>query len=323
MRERLVAYLPHYAGIAARVPWLLNLRNRVPALARLMERVTGLSSRRSLPLWRTDRFDPGATAFGPETGNGIVLFADTFNRTFERETLDAALSVLVAAGYRVHVPRPAQGRRALCCGRTFLAAGLVDEARKEMMRSIETLLPYIEKGMPIVGLEPSCLLSFRDEALALLPGEKAQRVANSAFLFEEFLAREAKAGRLALDLKPVAAKALVHGHCHQKSFQAMNPVMDVLRLVPGLSVEAIESSCCGMAGAFGYQAETIDVSLAMAGLSLLPAVRAADPQTIIVADGTSCRHQIRDGTKRDALHVAPRARREPQRIRPGVHGQPA
>lgn len=305
LRSRLIGYLPRYAGLAARVPWLLNLRNRIPALARAGERIAGFSARRSLPRWRADRFEPGGTVFGPEGGREVVLFADTFNRTFERETLDAALSVLIAGGYRVHLPVPAEGSpRPLCCGRTFLSVGLVDEAKTEMTRSLAALLPYVEKGMDIVGLEPSCVLTFRDEVLALLPGEASARVAAKALLFEEFLAKEADAGRLSLDLKPVGLTALLHGHCHQKSFRAMAPVEKVLRLIPGLSVETIQSSCCGMAGAFGYQAETIDVSLAMAELSLLPAVRAAQPDTILVADGTSCRHQIHDGTGRDAVHVA-------------------
>ena len=302
-RDRLIGFLPRYAGAAARIAGLLNLRNASPALARAGERLLGLSARRSLPAWRRDRFLPTAPAVGPEDGPGVVLFADTFNRAFERETLDAALKVLVAAGYRVHLPQAADGTRPLCCGRTFLSVGLVAEARREIGRSLDALLPYVERGYPVIGLEPSCLLSFRDEALALLPGAAATRVAGSALLFEEFLAREAAAGRLALALKPVGAKAVLHGHCHQKSFRALAPVQAILALVPGLAVETIESSCCGMAGAFGYQAETYDTSLAMAELSLLPAVRAA-PDAIVIADGTSCRHQIHDGTKREALHVA-------------------
>ncbi len=305
LRDRLVGHLPRYAPLAARVPWLLNLRNRVPALARLGERVLGLAAGRSLPTWRTDRFAPRELAVGPEGGPDVVLFADTFNRAFERETLDAALAVLVAGGYRVHLPRAADGSsRPLCCGRTYLSVGMVDEARAEVRRSLAALLPYVAAGMPVVGLEPSCLLTFRDEALALLPGADARRVADSALLFEEFLAREAEAGRLHLDLHPLPeGKAVLHGHCHQKSFRAMAPVERVLRLVPGLAVETIESSCCGMAGAFGYQAETADVSLRMAELSLLPAVRGA-PDAIVVADGTSCRHQILDGADREAVHVA-------------------
>lgn len=304
LRDRLIAYLPRYAGLAAKLPWLFNLRDRLPGLAWLSERLLGVSAKRSLPRWRTDTFRPGATALGPETGREVVLFADTFNRGFERETLDAALSVLVAAGYRVHVPATPEGGRPLCCGRTFLSVGAVDEARVEARRTLDVLHHFAARGVPILGLEPSCLLAFRDEIPALLPGPEADLVARHALLFEEFLAQEADAGRLDLALQPIAAKALLHGHCHQKAFGVMGAVERVLRLVPDLAVETIASSCCGMAGAFGYQAETIDVSLAMAELSLLPAIRAAEAETLIVADGTSCRHQIGDGTGREATHVA-------------------
>jgi Fe-S oxidoreductase len=194
--------------------------------------------------------------------------------------------------------------RPLCCGRTFYAAGLVDEARKEATRTLAVLEPYAARGVPIIGLEPSCLFTFKDEMLALGLGEPAQRVANVAVLLEEFLASESAAGRLSLPLGPLPVKALLHGHCHQKAFGAMGAVETTLRLVPDLAVETIESSCCGMAGAFGYQAETIDTSLAMAELSLLPSVRSAATTTLIVADGTSCRHQISDGANRKPLHVA-------------------
>jgi FAD/FMN-containing dehydrogenase/Fe-S oxidoreductase len=242
------------------------------------------------------------------SGRDVVLFADTFNRYFERENLDDAVAVLRAAGYRLHVARPPEKRaRPLCCGRTFLSVGAVDEARAEAERTLDALAPFIEKDVPVVGLEPSCILSFRDEIPALVKSDMARELARKlsslAFTFEEFLAREHKAGRLDLKLKPLAGRALLHGHCHQKAFDAFTPVQTVLKLVPGLAVEPVESSCCGMAGAFGYQAETIDVSLAMGELSLLPAVRNA-PDAMIVADGTSCRHQIRDGTGREALHVA-------------------
>jgi Fe-S oxidoreductase len=238
-------------------------------------------------------------------GGEVVLFADTFNRYFERENLDAALTVLTAAGYRVHIAKPADGqKRPLCCGRTFLSVGKVDEAKKEAERTLTALAPFIDRGVPVVGLEPSCMLGFRDEIPSLLKSDLAHRLARHALLFEEFLAREAEAGRLKLPLQPIARRALVHGHCHQKAFDAFTPVEQVLKLVPDLSVEPIESSCCGMAGAFGYGADTVDVSSAMGELSLLPAVRKAAADAIIVADGTSCRHQIHDGAGREALHVA-------------------
>ena len=134
--------------------------------------------------------------------------------------------------------------------------------------------------------------------------EAGNQIAANALLFEEFLTRAQKAGRLDLPLNPVRKKALLHGHCHQKAFGAMGAVEFALRLVPELEVETVDSSCCGMAGAFGYDAATIDVSLAMGELSLLPAVRKADEHTIVVADGTSCRHQIHDGASREAVHVA-------------------
>jgi Fe-S oxidoreductase len=173
---------------------------------------------------------------------------------------------------------PADGARPLCCGRTFLAAGKVKEARREARRVIETLAPLVARGAMIVGLEPSCLMGFRDEIPAMIKGDAARLLSGRVVLFEEFLAREAEEGRLNLSLNAVPGRALLHGHCHQRSFDTMGAVEATLRLVPELAVETIESSCCGMAGSFGFNAETIDVSLAMGELSLLPAVRQA-PQT--------------------------------------------
>ena len=159
--------------------------------------------------------------------------------------------------------------------------------------------------MPVVGLEPSCLLTLRDEYLALRPGPETEALAARALLLEEFLWQEQAAGRLRLPLKaPGWRRALLHGHCHQKAFDAMSATESCLGLVPDLAVETIPSSCCGMAGAFGYEAGHYAISRQMAELSLLPAVRAAGPDTVVVADGTSCRHQIKDGTGRRALHAA-------------------
>jgi FAD/FMN-containing dehydrogenase/Fe-S oxidoreductase len=304
LRDRLVGYLPHYAPLASRVAWLANRRNKSPLLRSLFEKFAGISARRALPAFRSDTFRPGAEVFGPADGREVVLFADTFNRTYERENLDAALRVLVDGGYRVHVPKPAGGSRPPCCGRTFLSAGLVEQARAELHRLVQTYAPFAARGVPIIGLEPSCLLTLRDELLSLRKDETAKTVSAHALLFEEFLVREAQAGRLKLKLGAVGERALVHGHCHQKSFGAFKPVEQALRLIPDLAVETVESSCCGMAGAFGYGADTYDASIEMAELSLLPAVRRADERTIIVADGTSCRHQIKDGAAREAIHVA-------------------
>jgi len=304
LRDRLVGYLPRYAALASYLAPLANLRNRSPLLRTLFEKFAGISAQRDLPEWRRDIFKPEIEVAGPADGREVVLFADTFNRIYERENLDAALRVLVEGGYRVHIPKPADRGRPLCCGRTFLSAGLVDNARAELDRLVTTYAPFAARGVPIVGLEPSCLLTLRDELLSLRSDDAAKSIRAHALLFEEFLVREAEAGRLRLPLGPIATKALLHGHCHQKSFGAFKPVEQILRLVPGLNVETIESSCCGMAGAFGYGADTFDTSMDMAELSLLPAVRRADAQTLVVADGTSCRHQIKDGAGRGAIHVA-------------------
>ena len=303
LHERLIGYLPRYAPLAAKWPKIANMRNNAPRLRQWSERYAGLSARRNLPRWRGDRWREPSRVPSPEA-RPVVFFADTFNRYFEPENIEAALAVLAAAGYGVHLPKPADGGRPLCCGRTFLAVGLVDEARREAERCAAALAPFLGRGIPFIGLEPSCMLGFRDEIPALVQGEEGRLLAAHALLFEEFLAREAKAGKLELSLKPVAKRALLHGHCHQKSFAAMAEVEAVLGLVPDLSVETIDSSCCGMAGAFGYGADTVDVSLRMAELSLLPAVRKAGADTLVIADGTSCRHQIRDGSGREALHAA-------------------
>ena len=237
----------------------------------------------------------------------MVLFADTFNRWFERETVEDALAVLVAAGYRVHLP-DALGLEDARCAAAALSSLSVWSTRpgSEARRVLDALGAFVRRGVPVIGLEPSCLFTLRDEYLGDAAGRgDAARSQDQALLFEEFLSSESAEGRLRLPLHPLdAPRALVHGHCHQKAFGAFGATLDVLRLVPELSVEAVESSCCGMAGAFGYDADTYDVSMKMAELSLLPSVRSASADTLIVADGTSCRQQIRDGAGRDAVHAA-------------------
>jgi FAD/FMN-containing dehydrogenase/Fe-S oxidoreductase len=278
LRDRAIAYLPRYA------PWAAALAPVSNALSSVFKTAIGFSAQRELPKWRADAFDGVDT---PEAN--VVLLVDTFNRYFEPENARAAMKVLQAAGHRVHAPR------GLCCGRTFLSAGMVDEAKREAVKMQDALAPYAARGVPIVGLEPSCLFSLRDE----FPVMGFGKLAESALLFEEFLAREP--GRL--KLKEIESEVLLHGHCHQKAFDAMPAVQKVLNLIPNLRMKTIETTCCGMAGSFGYEAEHYDVSMKMAELALLPAVRKA-PEALIVADGTSCRHQIADGAGREALHVA-------------------
>jgi FAD/FMN-containing dehydrogenase/Fe-S oxidoreductase len=293
-RDRLVAELPRYAPWIFRLAPLVNLRNRIPMLRRVGEHMLGFAAARPLPVWRRDAFrDREVAAYTPSHQRGeVLLLADTFNRWFEPENLRAALRVLTAAGYRVRMPE-CRGRP-VCCGRTFLAAGMVDRARVEAQRTLDSL----GGELPVIGLEPSCLLTLRDEYRSLLPGAATDALAGRAFLLSEFLARE----KPDLRLKEISATAFVHVHCHQKSFGAFPAALEMLQRIPELTVTPIASSCCGMAGAFGYQAETQDVSRAMAEAGLLPAVRNAADGDIIVADGTSCRHQIRDLGGREAIH---------------------
>ncbi len=338
LQDKLIAYLPDYAALASRFAPLLNLRDRLPLLAKLSEKLLGLSAQRSLPQWqRTHFFNSHNTvraepvealrqaqgergsyvqcerAFGATreqvltATKPVVLFVDTFNGYFESDNAFSAVKVLQTAGYTVHVAakQVADGKH-LCCGRTFLANGMVDVAKAKAQELVDALLPFAEKGIAIVGLEPSCLLTMRDEMLVMGLGQAAQTIAGQAMLFEEFLAREATAGQLEglkAKLKPAAHPILLHGHCHQKAFDAVAPILQVLQLIPGAKPELIESSCCGMAGSFGYEASHYEVSMQMAELSLLPAVR-KQPDAIVVADGTSCRHQIHDGAQREAVHVA-------------------
>ena len=309
LRSRLIAHLPGYAAVASRLPRLFNLRDRVPALKRLGEHWLGLSAQRTLPQFRADTFWRGAAALQLATrdellaaAKPVVLFVDTFNGYLETENAVAAVRVLQAAGYVVHAARGDRGQ-VLCCGRTYLAAGMAAVAKARAQQFVAALLPLARRGIAIVGLEPSCLLTLRDEMLSMGLGDDAQVIAGQALLFEEFLAREAKVGNFRPALRPARQKILVHGHCHQKAFGAMQSSLDVLRLIPNADPTLIESSCCGMAGSFGYEAEHHAVSMQMAELSLLPALRAA-PDAVVVANGTSCRHQIADGAGRTGVHIA-------------------
>ncbi len=280
LRERLVAELPRFAPVAEKMPAFAN------AAQRLAAPFVGFAASRRLPAFVDDPFrDREAAAEGD-----VLLFADCFNRHFEPANLRSALNVLRAAGLSPAIARTAG--RPLCCGRTYLAAGMVGRARAEANRTLAAL----RGGKPVLGLEPSCLFTLKDEFPSLLPGPEARELADRVFLVEEFLASRP------LPLAPLARTAHVHGHCHQKSFGAFASALATLRSVPGLRVKPIASSCCGGAGSFGYHAETQEVSKAMAEASLLPAVRAAAPDDLILASGTSCRQQIRDLAGREALH---------------------
>ena len=305
-RERLVAELPRYAPWLSRVSGLANLRNHSRLLKNIGHRVLGLSAKRQLPHWAAHPFSDTDSEVGKNRNGELVLFADTFNRYFDPEVLRAAVRVLIKAGYRVHLPGAQGGEvRPLCCGRTYLASGMIQKAKDEAQRTLDALQPYLEAGMPVVGLEPSCLFTFKDEFASLLPGETVARLADQAQMFEQFLLGDGYEGFSQLEWVPAPAqKVFVHGHCHQKAFNAHSAVNQLIGEVPGLSTEAIRSGCCGMAGAFGYQSETQEISSRMAELDLLPAVRGTTSSDWLVADGFSCRHQIKDLAHRDARHTA-------------------
>ena len=302
LHDRLIAYLPAYAPVAASFAGMMNraqaLRRHIPVLSAVLEKLTGFTARRDLPKWSSRPFRDSEAGANQQGDRPVILFADTFNRYFEPENLRAALRVLNAAGYQVFIPRTDKGP--VCCGRTYLSAGLVGKARAQAEHLVETYLPFAENGIPIVGLEPSCTLALRDEVPALLASAAANKVAEHVLTFEELLARD-KPG---LKLRQTGGKALLHGHCHQKAFDVVGPVHTVLSELAGYEVEQVETSCCGMAGAFGYGTETYDISMKMGASKLFPKVQQASADTVVVADGTSCRCQIADGTGRQARHVA-------------------
>ena len=321
LRDLAVAYLPRYASLISSIPLLpaiLNLRNHITPIAKVQEWVMGISAQRSLPIWKSKTFwntsnISDSYQYTPDAladHKGVVLLADTFNAYFEDDNLQAAIKVLTAAGYRIHIPQKSKSTpnnntcsKEFCCGRTYLAAGMVDKAKQTLDELVDHLAPYAQKNIPIVGLEPSCLFTLKDEALVMGFGDRAVAVSKHAQLLEEFLASEAKAGRFQPQFKKADKPVLFHGHCHQKSFGAVSPALELLKLIPNADPKLIESSCCGMAGSFGYEAEHIEVSKQMAEASLLPSIRKT-PSSWVVADGTSCRHQIADGTHREAVHIA-------------------
>lgn len=309
LRSRLFAHTPHWLH---RAPWLGKLvgwRNRSTLLAKLSQRFLGLSAERTLP-------EPAAAPFiAPElspSGNTdlpeVVLWVDTFSRHFEPDIPNAALEVLQAAGYPILIATPttdvADADRPLCCGRTYLAQGMVEQARLEATRLVNSLLPHVQAGRVIIGLEASCVLGLRDDAQALGLGEHAALVGKSVLLLEEFLARESTAKRLHLPLQALPpGETLIHGHCHQKAVGAMKAMRRVLKLIPNHDFAIIEAGCCGMAGTFGIETEHAALSSQMAEQALLPALR-EKPQARVVANGFSCRHQIRAHGDTRAQHLA-------------------
>lgn len=310
-RNRLFAMLPQWLGRMPFFAGLIRLRNQSPWLARCGERMLGISAGVKLPEPASQAFRSSAFSTGPGCDDArpeLVLFVDTFNRHFNPAAAEAAVTVLGAAGYRVHLPDQQVGKKRsgtpLCCGRTYLANGMIEKARSEAKRLLDVLLPHVQAGRWVIGLEPSCILSLRDEYLKLGLGDGARQLAGRVLLFEEFIARELAAKRWNLAFSALTEnKILVHGHCHQKAVGATKAMRKVLKLIPELNFEMIESSCCGMAGQFGLEAEHAEFSRQMAEQGLFPALR-AQPEAAVITNGFSCHQQICNGGFARPRHLA-------------------
>jgi FAD/FMN-containing dehydrogenase/Fe-S oxidoreductase len=290
--------LHEFARVASIAPALANSIAGGVA-SRAIKRVLGVHPQRELPRFAAAPFrnwfrrHPPRNPQGPE----VLLFPDTFNNFFEPEVTIAATSVLERAGFRVAIPP-----RDLCCGRPLYDQGMLDRARIRMLNALDALAPYAERGVKIVGLEPSCILTFRDELPALFPHlSSAGALASNTLLLDEFLAVEAP------NFAPpqLHGRALVHGHCHQKSLAGMTAELALLNKAPDLEVAVPDAGCCGMAGAFGYGESRFAVSRAIGERVLIPAINQSTPDTIIIADGFACRAQIRNFCAgRRPLHLA-------------------
>ncbi len=312
LRSRLFAHTPRWLHSLPWLKLLVRWRNSSPVLAKLSERLFGLAADRPLPAPAVHAFDSCANTqaadnIRPELPE-VVLLIDTFTRHFEPNVAQAAVDVLQAAGYRVLFAEPNasdDSQRPLCCGRTYLAQGMIEQARQEAKRLVAALLPHVEAGRVIVGLEASCILGLRDDAQALGLGEAVNTISKHTLLFEEFLAKESMAKRLELPLQklPTHGETLVHGHCHQKAVGAMKAMRRVLKMIPEHEFSLLEAGCCGMAGTFGIEREHAHLSSAMAEQALLPALR-EKPDAQVVANGFSCRQQIRAHGDARPRHLA-------------------
>jgi Fe-S oxidoreductase len=291
-----------WARVAARAPGLANTIAQSPFTAPLFKRLGGVALERRIPMFATRTFKQIWRHRPPRNSDGqpIVLWPDTFNDHFFPETALAAAEVLEALGFRVVVP---EGD--VCCGRPLYDFGMLTTAKRLLKKDLRALQSEIAAGTPVVGLEPSCVSIFHDEMTNLLPHDRdAQRLRSQTFLFAEFLGRHADPERLA----KLSRKAVVHGHCHHKALFGLEDEQQLLQRL-GLDVEVLETGCCGMAGSFGFEhGEKYRLSQQIGELDVLPKVRSADPEALLVSDGFSCREQIRAGTPRRAIHVAQVAR---------------
>jgi FAD/FMN-containing dehydrogenase/Fe-S oxidoreductase len=286
-----------WARLASKAPGLINLTTQLPLLRDVAKLVAGIARQRRMPAFTPQTFRHWFSQRQPRNlrSTPVLLWPDTFNNYFLPDTAKAAVEVLESAGYRVLLPKAN-----LCCGRPLYDWGMLDRAKNLLLKILDTLKTEIEQGMPMVVLEPSCAAVFRDELLNLFPkDERAQRLSQQTFLLSEFL--EKKATHFQLPKLP--RKALVHGHCHHKSVMRMTDEEAVLRKM-GIDFQTPAPGCCGMAGSFGFEPDKYKISVAIGELELLPAVRKAAPDCLIIANGFSCREQIRQSTNRQTLHLA-------------------
>jgi Fe-S oxidoreductase len=308
LRSKIFADIAFWSHLSSGVTApLANAMMNSPLTHWGLEKFMGISSKREMPnfaevpftRWFKQRNKAKPQTPHP-TSQRVVLFNDTFSTYNYPHIAISATEVLEAAGFEIMLP----GHK--CCGRPMISKGLVNKARRAATDTIDRLYPLAKQGLPIVGLEPSCLLSMRDDYLYLLPNDRnrVKLVAEHCYTFEEFIAKLSEEGRLTLDFKDEPREILLHGHCQQKALTGTEPSKKTLSLPPNYTVTEVDSGCCGMAGSFGYEAEHYNISLAMAERQLLPAVRKQSDDAIIAAAGTSCRQQIKHGTGKHALHPA-------------------
>jgi FAD/FMN-containing dehydrogenase/Fe-S oxidoreductase len=286
-----------WARLASYAPRLANLTTQLPGLREIAKLIAGMPAQRTIPAFAPQTFRTWFNRREPKNLNGtpVLLWPDTFNNYFHPETARAAVQVLEHGGFRVQLPK-----KILCCGRPLYDFGMLDRAKGLLLEIIHTLTDEINSGIPVVALEPSCAAVFRDELLNLFPkDDQAHRLSNQTFLLSEFLAKHANE----FSLPKLNRKAIVHGHCHHKSIMKMTDEESVLQQL-SITYEMPAPGCCGMAGSFGFEKEKYDTSIAIGELELLPAVRQAPDDHLIIADGFSCREQISQCTNRHALHLA-------------------
>ncbi len=287
-----------WAHVASLVPGMVNLTTQLPLLRDLAKLVAGIPPQRSIPAFAPETFKNWFQRRPPQRNadaSPVLLWPDTFNNYFQPAIAKAAVDVLESAGFQVLVPRAN-----LCCGRPLYDHGMLNRAQALLLQILDELSPEIDAGVPIVGLEPSCVAVFRDELVNLFPhDERARALSRQTFLLSEFLETHAPH----VPLRRLDRKAILHGHCHHKSLMKMTAEEAVLRRL-GVDFHSPAPGCCGMAGSFGFEADKYDMSMAIGELELLPAVRRAPSDWLIIADGFSCREQIAQGTPRHALHLA-------------------